>query len=63
MRKNEIKAYVDNMITKPSTDATGMTAFEKTFSEEEWDYFMKLLWEKQRLYEEGKITVPEPLVG
>lgn len=63
MRKAEIKEYVDELVKTPGTDATGSTEFEKTFSDEEWDYFMDLLLEKQKLVAAGKLTVPEPLVG
>lgn len=63
MRKAEIKEYVDELVKNPGTDATGLTEFEKTFSDEEWDYFMNLLLEKQKLVAAGKLTVPEPLVG
>ena len=63
MRKAEIKEYVDELVKTPGTDATGLTEFEKSFSDEEWDYFMDLLLEKQKLLAAGKLTVPEPLVG
>ena len=63
MRKAEIKKYVDELVKIPGTDAVGPTEFEKTFSKEEWDYFMDLLLEKQKLFAEGKLKVPEPLVG
>ena len=63
MRKTEIKEYVDELVKTPGTDATGLTEFEKSFSDEEWDYFMDLLLEKQKLVAAGKLTVPEPLVG
>ncbi|TBH76736.1 hypothetical protein C1A34_07945 [Lactobacillus amylovorus] len=63
MRKAEIKEYVDKLVKTPSTDATGLTEFEKTFNEDEWNYFMDLLLEKQKLVAEGKLIVPEPLVG
>ncbi|MDB6259359.1 hypothetical protein [Lactobacillus amylovorus] len=63
MRKTEIKEYVDELVKTPGTDATGLTEFEKSFSDEEWDYFMDLLLEKQKLVAAGKLTVPEPLVS
>lgn len=63
MRKAEIKEHVDELVKTPGTDATGLTEFEKSFSDEEWDYFMDLLLEKQKLVAAGKLTVPEPLVG
>lgn len=63
MRKDEIKKYVDKLVQTPGTDAVGLTEFEKTFSKEEWDYFMALLLEKQKLVAAGKLKVPEPLVG
>ena len=63
MRKAEIKEYVDELVKTPGTNATGLTEFEKSFSDEEWDYFMDLLLEKQKLVAAGKLTVPEPLVG
>lgn len=63
MRKAEIKEYVDELVKTPGTDATGLTEFEKSFSDEEWDYFMDLLLEKQKLVAAGRLTVPEPLVG
>lgn len=63
MRKAKIKEYVDELVKTPGTDATGLTEFEKSFSDEEWDYFMDLLLEKQKLVAAGKLTVPEPLVG
>lgn len=63
MRKAEIKEYVDELVKTPGTDATGLTEFEKSFSDEEWDYFVDLLLEKQKLVAAGKLTVPEPLVG
>lgn len=63
MRKAEIKDYVDELVKTPGTDATGLTEFEKTFSDEEWDYFMSLLLEKQKLVVAGKLKTPEPLVG
>lgn len=63
IRKAEIKKYVDELVKTPGTDATGLTEFEKTFNEDEWNYFMDLLLEKQKLVAAGKLTVPEPLVG
>ena len=63
MRKAEIKKYVDELVKTPGTDDVTIPEFEKTFTKEEHDFFMKLLWEKQKLLAEGKLTVPEPLVG
>ena len=42
MRKDEIKKYVEKQIKIPGTDAVGLTEFEKTFSKEEWNYYMDL---------------------
>lgn len=62
-RKREIIDYVNELIKTPGTDDVTIPAFEKTFTKEEHDFFMELLWEKQKLLAEGKLEVPEPLVG
>ena len=63
IRKSEIKEYVEELIKIPTSDATGLTEFEKTFSDEEWDYFLELMREKQDLYSKGLLDVPDPLAG
>ncbi|WP_304402160.1 hypothetical protein [Lactobacillus intestinalis] len=62
-RKREIIDYVNELIKTPGTDDVTIPAFEKAFTKEEHDFFMKLLWEKQEELNQGLITVPEPLVG
>ena len=46
-RKREIIDYVNELIKTPGTDDVTIPAFEKAFTKEEHDFFMKLLWEKQ----------------
>lgn len=63
IRKAEIKKYVEDQIKIPGTDAVGLTDFEKTFTKEEWDYYMDLLRDVSERYARGEIDIPEPLVG
>jgi hypothetical protein len=66
MRKAEIQKHVEAMMHETCSDATAMKVdpFEKTFSPEEWDYFIKLLIEKSDyLAEHPEIPGPKVIAG
>lgn len=61
MRRNQIKAYVDELCKGPFSDATAVkiSEFEDSFTEEEWDYFLDLIKKKDEYYQNHPNEWPE----
>ncbi len=69
MRRDQIKKFVDKTTSKPYSDATSAKlAWEKdpflnSLSEEEWDYLMKLIEEKNKYYQKHPDKMPKIIAG
>lgn len=66
MRRAEIKKHVEDLMHRTYSDRTAMERdpFEATFTNEEWDYFIQLLKEKNDyLAKHPEVPGPKVIAG